>query len=307
MSERADSLKAGGAARRRILIVGMHTSVHVARWADMIDREDAAIIVFPVYTANFRLPPELRYISLSEVAKTLAPGLWVVEPSDIHRKRDALIDLFHGYRRWRHSFLAETVAAAPGRLRECIERFEPELVHSMEVQLAGYLCLETARRMGHDFPPWILSNWGSDIALFRKLDEHQARIREVCRRIDYYLAECRRDQDVAREYGYRGPILPVIPASGGTDVAALAARVRIQPSARRKLLVKGYHGWSGRGLIALSAVALTRRHLDGYRIDVSLFFGRGSRMGGMDANATWARHSHLPLYRRSQSCYRPDG
>jgi hypothetical protein len=41
--------------------------------------------------------------------------------------------------------LAETVAAAPGRLRECIERFEPELVHSMEVQLAGYLYLETAQ------------------------------------------------------------------------------------------------------------------------------------------------------------------
>jgi hypothetical protein len=143
----------------------------------------------------------------------------------------------------------------------------------MEVQLAGYLCLETARRMGAKFPPWVLSNWGSDIALFRKLDLHQARIRNVCRRIDYYLAECRRDQTVAKDYGYRGPILPVIPASGGADVAALAARARTPPSQRRKLLVKGYHNWSGRALLALSALALARQHLRDYRIEVSLFSG----------------------------------
>lgn len=255
---------------RRILIVGMHDSVHVSRWLNMIDRGHATILVFPVYHLERPLAGRSRHVRLSDISQNLGPGLWVVEPSDIHRKRDALIDLFHGYHRWRHSYLAETFAAAPGRLRECIERFKPELVHSMEVQLAGYLCLETARRMGRDFPPWILSNWGSDIALFRKLDEHQSRIRDVCRRIDYYLAECHRDQDVAREYGYRGPILPVIPASGGTDVASLAARVRVRPSARRKLLVKGYHGWSGRGLIALSAVALAHEHLRDHRIEISL-------------------------------------
>jgi glycosyltransferase involved in cell wall biosynthesis len=239
----------------------------------MINREDAVIVVFPVYVvpeARFALPAGLRYISLSEISSYLAPGLWIVRSSDVHKSGDTFVDFLNGYRRWRHSFLSREVLAAPERLRECITRFEPEVVHSMEVQLAGYLCLETARRAKRKFPPWVLSNWGSDIALFRKLRAHEWRIRKVCRRIDFYIAECSRDHHVAKEYGYRGPTLPVIPASGGTNVGAIAACARVPPSQRRKLLVKGYHGWSGRALLALSAVALAHKHLAGYQIEVSL-------------------------------------
>src|SRR5437588_11670158 len=110
MSDQADRLKAKG-ARRRILIVGMHTSVHVARWLTMIDRNDATLLVFPVYEATFQLPSELRYVSLSEVSKDLDSGLWVVNSTDIHRKHDTFIDLFHGYHPWRHSFLGNTMIA----------------------------------------------------------------------------------------------------------------------------------------------------------------------------------------------------
>jgi glycosyltransferase involved in cell wall biosynthesis len=274
MNTDVEGLK-GTPASRRILIVGMHTSIHVARWLDMIFRPDSAILVFPVFEPhwNFVLPAEWRYISLSEVSTNLEPGRWVVRSSDIHTKRDTFIDALHGYRRWRHSFLGQMVIAAPERLRECILQFNPEVLHSMEVQLAGYLCLETARRMRSKFPPWILSNWGSDIALFRKLPEHELRIRAACQRIDYYLAECVRDHDVARDYGYRGPTLAVIPASGGSDIAALSGRVRMRPSKRRKILLKGYHNWSGRALLALSAVALASKHLVGYKIELSLISG----------------------------------
>ncbi len=259
-----------GGARRRILFVGMHNSVHVMRWLTMIQRPNATLLLFPVYVVDVPLPDGVSYIALSDVSRDLGPGIWVVRSTDIDRRRDAYIDRVHGYRRWRHSFLGDATIAAPGRLRRCIERFQPSLVHSMEVQLAGYLCLETARRMRRRFPPWILSNWGSDIALFRKLAEHRDRIRRVCERIDYYMAECARDQQVARDNGYRGPTLPVMPASGGVDVAALASKVRAPPSRRRTILVKGYHGWSGRALLALSAVALAHKCLGGYRIEVPL-------------------------------------
>jgi glycosyltransferase involved in cell wall biosynthesis len=258
-------------AARRILIVGMHTSVHVMRWLRMIERPDAAVLVFPVSdAAENRERPGLRSIALADVSRALDPGLWVVRSTDIRTHGDSFIDWLHGYRPWRHASVGGLSMAAPQRLARCIERFAPHLVHSMEIQLAGYLCLETARRVGPALPPWILSNWGSDIALFRKLAEHQRRLRAVCRRMDYYLAECRRDQQVARDHGYRGPTLPVIPASGGMDVGALAARARLRPSTRRTLLVKGYHGWSGRSLIALSAIALAHKHLHGYRIEVPL-------------------------------------
>jgi hypothetical protein len=259
-----------GPARHRILIVAMHTSIHVARWLRMVARPDAAVLVFPAYGADVPLPDDVKCITLSDVSRDLGPGLWVVDSADIDRGGDALIDRFYGYERWLHSFLGEAKIASPGRLSACIRRFEPCLVHSMEVQLAGYLCFETARRLGNGFPPWILSNWGSDIILFRKLNEHRNRIEQICARIDYYMAECERDQQIARDCGYRGPTIEVIPASGGTDVAALASRVRKKPSRRRTILVKGYHGWSGRACLALSAVALAHRSLTGYRILVPL-------------------------------------
>ena len=256
-------------ARRRILIVAMQDSVHVARWLSMVSRGDTAVVVFPVYQAD-NVVAGLNVIPLSEVSADLAPGAWVVRRFDIDSARLRFKDTVRGYRRWRHDFLASATIAAPDALQECILRFRPELVHSMEVQLAGYLCLETSRRMGRRFPPWILSNWGSDIALFRKFAEHQSRLRAVCSRIDYYLPECMRDQSVAREFGYRGPELPVIPASGGVDVDALASPARSRPSVRRKILVKGYHGWSGRAALALSAIALARYQLADYEIEVSL-------------------------------------
>jgi hypothetical protein len=259
-----------GVARHRILIVAMHNSIHVARWLRMIQRPDAAILVFPSYAADVPLPDDLQYVALSDVTRDLAPGLRVVRSGDVDRRGDALIDRLYGYQRWQHSFLGNATIAAPSRLSECIRRFDPSVIHSMEVQLAGYLCLETARRMRSNFPPWILSNWGSDIMLFRKLEEHKDRIRRVCARIDYYMAECARDLKIARDYGYRGPTLEVIPASGGTDIAALASRIRKRPSRRRTILVKGYHGWSGRACLALSAVALAHRSLAAYRILVPL-------------------------------------
>lgn len=267
---KSGTVSASGGARHRVLIVAMHTSVHVARWLRMMRRPDAALLVFPSYEADVPLPPDLRYVSLADVSRDLPPGLWVIRSTDIDGRADRFVDRFHGYSRWRHSFLGKAAVAAPGRLRECIRRFDPCLVHSMEVQLAGYLCLETARRMRRAFPSWILSNWGSDIMLFRKLHEHRERIERVCARIDYYMAECVRDQQVARDYGYGGPTLPAFPASGGADVAALASRVRERPSQRRTILVKGYHGWSGRALLALSSVALAHRSLAGYRILVPL-------------------------------------
>lgn len=257
-------------AGRRILIVGMHTSVHVVRWARMIARDDVAVLIFPVYHIPGQSFGPIESLRLSDVAGDLPAGVWAVRADGVRQGYDDFVDRCRGFVQWRHSFLSEAILGAPGRLKACIRRFRPDLVHSMEVQLAGYLCLETARRMGSAFPPWLLSNWGSDIALFRKLPEHQERLRQVCRRIDFYLAECARDREIARDLGYRGPDLDAIPASGGADPQALAAFAQHAPSARRTLIVKGYHGWSGRAGIALSGVILARRHLAGYAIRVPL-------------------------------------
>ena len=59
--------------------------------------------------------------------------------------------------------------------------------------------------MGTEFPPWIATNWGSDIFLFGKLPEHREKISRILNYADYYSAECHRDVKIARESGFHGP------------------------------------------------------------------------------------------------------
>jgi glycosyltransferase involved in cell wall biosynthesis len=156
---------------------------------------------------------------------------------------------------------------SPHVVCECITSLRPDIVHSMEVQFAGYIVLEAKRRLGRDrFPRWIVSNWGSDIYLFRKLAAHRETIERVFAEADGYWSECVRDTRIAEEFGYRGAVLTTMPASGGMELPPAAD---LPPSRRDVIMVKGYHGWSGRGLHILSALYLAAPELRGFRIVVS--------------------------------------
>jgi glycosyltransferase involved in cell wall biosynthesis len=167
--------------------------------------------------------------------------------------------------------VAPGVMGRSARLARLIHRLKPDVVHSLEMQGAGYLTLEVKRLLGHEFPPWIMTNWGSDIYFFGRQPEHADRIRAVLAACDYYACECRRDVALAREYGLKGEVLPVLPCSGGYDLAK--ARSMRQPgltSARRIVLLKGYQGWAGRALVGLRAIELCADVLKGYRIGLYL-------------------------------------
>lgn len=234
----------------------------------MIARRDTSILLFPVYSFSYQLPEGFAYVRSQAVTQHLPPGVWVIDPVDVKSESDRLENLDRGYVPWSHSFVDPLLLATPQRLTAVITVFQPDFLHSMEVQMAGYLCEETSQRMGRRFPFWILSNWGSDFSLFRKLPGHESRLKRVCARIDRYMGDCERDQTVVRAFGYRGPLLPIVPASGGMDIDAISRLATIPPSARKILMIKGYHNWAGRGLLALSAVQLAKDHLRGYRIQI---------------------------------------
>ena len=59
------------------------------------------------------------------------------------------------------------------QLIRVIQKIRPDIVHSMEIQSAGYLTLEAKKILQGKFPPWIVTNWGSDIYLFGRLKDHQ--------------------------------------------------------------------------------------------------------------------------------------
>jgi glycosyltransferase involved in cell wall biosynthesis len=85
------------------------------------------------------------------------------------------------------------------------------------------------------------------------LPEHNTKIREVFTHADKYSAECTRDLKLAKNLGFRGEFLPVIPNAGGFALEEIV-RARSITSSRTLILVKGYGGYFGRVQLVLKSL-----------------------------------------------------
>jgi glycosyltransferase involved in cell wall biosynthesis len=158
-------------------------------------------------------------------------------------------------------------------LARVIGWLKPDIVHSLEFQQAGYLTLKARSIYKERFPPWVVSNWGSDIYLYGPLSEHVDKIKGILAACDYYACECQRDIDLARQYGFTQTALPVLPVAGGFQVEHLKQYRKPGPaSARRVIALKGYQHWAGRALVGLRALQLCADQIKagGYTVAVYL-------------------------------------
>nr|WP_114385267.1 glycosyltransferase [Methylorubrum zatmanii] len=257
-----------------ILIVGMQNSVHLARWINMLRGKFARFVVFPVHNLEpvAELHPWSPVSSRSDVEALGSGdvGVFQLTRTDSERYTTWAMERAAG-RLFPASLGVETnpSLALPDELIAAIRMLQPDLVHTMEVQLAGYLALGAKRYLGSAMPPWLLSNWGSDIYLYHRLPAHRPVVLELMGAIDGYLAECQRDVPLARRLGLKGHAFNPMPASGGIDFSTVPALDQLAPpSQRNTILVKGYHGWSGRGMHILSALHMAAPALRGRCIRV---------------------------------------
>jgi glycosyltransferase involved in cell wall biosynthesis len=235
--------------QRTILLVAISNSIHTARWIAQFSDQGWNIHLFPSIvgapvhtdindiTVHYLLH---RKRVLSPRAKT-RPGVGLLERgiNAVHRR--ILAGMFP---HWRARQLAGVV-----------RRLRPDIVHSLEIQAAGYLTLSAKEFLNGHFPPWIVTNWGSDIFLFGRLQQHKERIRKVLETCDYYSCECKRDVELAKAFGFKKGFLPVIPNSGGFDLGSLEkSRRQVATSDRRIIMLRGYQDWAGRALAGLRAL-----------------------------------------------------
>lgn len=266
---------------RKILFVCMQNSPHACRWINSIADRGWDLHVFPIdhhpvlptlrgvtvhppflrvrrdqWVQALRMSPRRWWASLLEAEAAAHPQRLPVAPivplpvpykvaSALTRLRvrtgesDATSQLSHGA--W--------------GLARLIRRLQPDLIHSMEFQHCGYNVSNARRLVGRRFPPWLATNWGSDIYHFRHDPGHRAQITRLLREIDFYSCECERDIGLARDLGMTAKVLPVMPNSGGFDVPAMARRRSLVPPSRRRLImVKGYQHFAGRAMTALAAL-----------------------------------------------------
>jgi glycosyltransferase involved in cell wall biosynthesis len=253
------------AKRPRILFVAMTDSIHTARYVEVLTRAGWDIHLFPVYYCE---PHEkMRNVTVWNGATSYRPP--EVDPSVTLKgawpfRRGRFLGVLAGRLANRLGF------DAAARLAWVIDRIKPDIVHSLEFQLAGYL-VDTARQRatGKRFPLWIATNWGSDIYAFGRLPEHEERIRGLLSRADVYACECFRDVLLARDMGFKGDVLPVVPNTGGFDLEHCRTLRGVEPPSKRKVIaVKGYQYSLGRSLVALRALERVAHRLRDYRIVV---------------------------------------
>jgi len=250
----------------RLLIVAMSESVHTARWLSQIEGLGWDVSLFPSRDLG-AIHPDIRGVTVyhSFYGEEASDGS--VRTRGIRLPRNGLA---YAARMFNEKINPNYRAV---RLMKLIRKMKPDLIHSLEIQHAGYLVLEAKKLSDFAFPPWIVTNWGSDIYLFGRLAEHIPKIRQVLATCDYYSCECLRDVALARSYGFTGKVLPVFPNTGGFDLEKVyKLRQQGLTSERRLIMLKGYQGWAYRGLVGLRALERCADLLEGYTVAVYLGF-----------------------------------
>jgi glycosyltransferase involved in cell wall biosynthesis len=278
----------------RILFVASATSLHTVRWLNQLSGEGWDLHLFPV--EPYPLQPKLRNVTLHHPVFRRRPfderdlqrvDIPVDQSAADSRRPSASRRRFHASVRQRglpwpfrsgvEKFEDLLAQAFPSRLSRAvrlaktIEQLKPDIVHSLELHTAGYLTLAARLRVRMPFPPWMATNWGCDLHLFVRLKDHETKLREVLRACDFYGAECVRDVELARSFGFTGKALPVMSNAGGIEVERVQSLRQPGPSSVRRLIVlKGYQDWHGRSLVALRAIEWAADALEGYRLAIFL-------------------------------------
>jgi len=235
----------------KILLVAMADSVHTSNWLLQFREQEITFVLFPS-SPHRRLHqglkemikrPHVAQVSVAPMMSLLALPMW-------------LVDVLFG------------VKLRARYLRFLTRRLRPDIIHGLHTQSAGYLISDSIKRIRPASSVW-LTLWGSDLVRYQNLKKHQTKLRQTLGVVDYLGVECKRDLEIAKVLGFCGAFLPIVPASGGLEISdGYGERPPTLTSERKKIMVKGYSGFVGRALVALSALEDLSSELGGYEIHI---------------------------------------
>ena len=244
----------------KILFVSLSGSIHTSRWISQIEDNKWELYLFPSQD-NFWINNKLNSVNYC------IPNWWIYQLS---LKFNAGNIFKIVYKIFAAFFLFLDKKYYEKRLFKYIKRIKPDVIHSMETQAGGYLVdsIKINYFKSSNFPIWWHANWGSDIFIFGRIDEHKNRIKSVLRNCDYYSCECQRDVRLALEFGFKNDLLDVYPNSGGISMQIIDQinSIAALTSTRKIIMLKGYQGWAGRALVGLRALTRCREILNGYTV-----------------------------------------
>ena len=179
--------------RKSVIAVGMLDSIHFARWLELFSNEPIDFLLFPS-SPNRRVHSLIRTLieGRSEASyvvpyslERIAPLLWIV---------DKILG----------NFVRGTI------LRRLVNSHNPDFVHTLEMQNAGYMARVAWKKLSPEAAPrLVVTNYGSDIYWFGRKSRHRRKIEELLGYATSYSAECERDVVLAERFGFTGNVLPV--------------------------------------------------------------------------------------------------
>lgn len=234
----------------KLLLVSM-PSIHVIRWIENLKNENITIYWFDVLGKG-KLNVASNVSQITNWKKRKLPYIkgehWLNKKAPNFYKK-----------------ILPFIEVTPNEvLKKIILEIQPDVVHSFEMQSCSYPILKTMQ----DFPniKWIYSCWGSDLFYYTKLPSHKNKINQVLNRINYLITDCKRDFELAKQNGFKGEFLGVIP--GGTGFKLNELKNKQDLNQRKLILVKGYEHKFGRALNVMKAMHQLNSQLQNYEIVV---------------------------------------
>ncbi|MEO6176119.1 MAG: glycosyltransferase [Flavobacterium circumlabens] len=221
----------------RILFISM-PSIHVIRWIENLKDTSFELYWYDILGRG-KLETLETVRQLLETSKRKIPH--IKGEYFLSKKRPGLYSFIR-------PFLEVTENEA---LEKIIKEISPDIIHSFEMQSCSYPIVKTMNK----FPEikWIYSCWGSDLFYFQNNKEHLLKIRNALSRINFIHTDCLRDYQIAKELGFKGQHLGVIPGGTGYKLEELDP-LKLPFSERKIILLKGYQHKFGRALNVVKAL-----------------------------------------------------
>lgn len=227
--------------RRKILIIGMFDSIHLARWLSQFENEKIDFVLFPSKKFKYANYDLLKLVTSQKIASyRFAKPYFVFKYIGF---MDYFLVLIFKLLKLNLKLLF---------LRRITRKNIFNYIHAIELQGAAYL-YDLLPEQIQDRTSLIVTNYGSDIQYFQNIPEHQDKIRSVLSKADFYSAECQRDYESALKLGFKGKFLPCIPNAGGFKNEIF--ELNLVPSNERNLIMaKCYGGTFGLGELIIDAL-----------------------------------------------------
>lgn len=235
----------------KILFIAM-PSVHFMRWAENLSEAGHELYWFDILNRGTleRLDTIKQFIDWKQRKIPYIKGEYFLS-----RKFPAVFNRLQPY-------LETTVHEA---LEKVLKEVQPDVVHSFEMQSCSYPIVQTMNRFKQI--PWLYSCWGNDIYYYSQIPNERNAIQKVLKRVNFMHSDCYRDAELAKQNGFTGKYLNMIPTGGGYHLETLEPYR--QPLQNRKMiLVKGYQHIFGRALNVVKALEKIQDKIGGHEVVV---------------------------------------